>query len=77
MGPWTVRIMAEQKMAELRADASRKGHYPAAHAGPTRRRPQTMTTRRQHLSEWAGYKIIGLGCRLARPAVVARVRAEL
>ena len=28
-------------------------------------------------SEWAGYKMIGIGCRLARPAVVARVQAEL
>ena len=77
MGPWTFRVMAEQRMAELRADALRKERCPAAHGGTTRRRVQPQTTRRQHLSEWAGYKMIGIGCRLARPAVVARVQAEL
>jgi hypothetical protein len=42
------------------------------------RRAATSRARRwQHVSEWAGYKMIGMGCRLARPAVVARVQAEL
>jgi hypothetical protein len=77
MGPWTVRVMAEQRMAELRADASRTERYRAPRFGFTRRGPGANTTRRQHLSEWAGYKMIGIGCRLARPAVVARLRAEL
>jgi len=77
MGPWTVRVMAEQRMAELRADASWAERYRAPRTGATRRLPRANATRRQHLSEWAGYKMIGIGCRLARPAVVARLRAEL
>ncbi len=77
MGPWTARVMAEQRMADLRAGASRKGPNAAAHAGTVRRAATPRTTRWQHASEWAGYKMIGIGCRLARPAVVARVQAEL
>ena len=77
MGPWTARVMAEQRMADLRADASWRGRYAAAHGGSVRRAATPRTTRWQHASEWAGYKMIGIGCRLARPAVVARVQAEL
>jgi hypothetical protein len=77
MGPWTARVMADQRMADLRADASRRGRYAAAHGGTVRRAPTPRARRWQRASEWAGYKVIGIGCRLARPAVVARVRAEL
>ena len=41
------------------------------------RRDERSTRRWQRISEWAGYRMIGIGCRLARPAVVARVQAEL
>jgi hypothetical protein len=77
MGPWTARVMAEQRMADLRADGRRRGPDLAAHVGRVRRTSPTRTRRWQHVSEWAGYKMIGIGCRLARPAVVARVQAEL
>jgi hypothetical protein len=77
MGPWTARVMAEQRMAELRADGAGRGRYAAAHGDRVRRTGPPSTRRWQHLSEWAGYKMIGIGCRLARPAVVARAQAEL
>jgi hypothetical protein len=77
MGSWTTRVMADQRMADLRADASRRGRYAAAHGGTVRRAATSRARRWQHVSEWAGYKMIGMGCRLARPAVVARVQAEL
>jgi hypothetical protein len=77
MGPWTARIMADERMADLRADALRSGRYAAAHGGQVARSARPGASRWQHVSEWAGYKMIGIGCRLARPAVVARVQAEL
>jgi hypothetical protein len=77
MGPATGRVMAEQRMADLRADGLRQLRYAAAHIGTAPRSVQPRTTRWQHFSEWAGYKMIGIGCRLARSAVVARVHAEL
>jgi hypothetical protein len=77
MNPGALRIMAELKMAELRADCSRRSRQPAPHARKAPRGARTVTTGWRHLGEWAGYKMIGMGCRLARPAVVARVQADL
>jgi hypothetical protein len=82
VGPWTTSVMAEQRLIDLRAESSRHGRYGGAHGGMTGRmvqghRDERSTRRWQRISEWAGYRMIGIGCRLARPAVVARVQAEL
>jgi hypothetical protein len=77
MNPGVLRIMTEQKMAALRADCSRRGRRPVPHIGRAAPGARNVTAGWRHLSEWAGYKMIGMGCRLARPALVARVRAEL
>lgn len=77
MGPWTAGVMADQKLVDLRAESSWRGRYHATHGGVAARRAQRSTRRWQRISEWAGYRMIGIGCRLARPAVVARVQAEL
>ena len=77
MNPGALRIMAEQKVAELRAEGSRRSRRPAPHIGKSSGGARKATTGWRYLSEWAGYKMIGMGCRLARPAVVARVQAEL
>jgi hypothetical protein len=78
MLPWTTQIMTEQKVRDLQAEHSRAGrHYPAAYGGPQVPRAGRNARSWLRLSEWAGYKMIGVGCRLARPAVVARVQAEL
>jgi hypothetical protein len=77
MNPGALRMMAEQKMADLRAECSRPCRRTTPHTGKTPRDGRRMTSGWRHVSEWAGYKMIGIGCRLARPAVVARVQAEL
>jgi hypothetical protein len=78
MIPWTTKVMAEQKLMDLRAERSRAGlRYRAGYGGSEAPRARRSTRRWQRMSEWAGYRIIGIGCRLARPAVVARVQAEL
>ena len=77
MNPGALRIMAELKMADVRADCSRRSRRPAPHIREAPRGARNVTAGWRHLAEWAGYKMIGVGCRLARPALVARVQAEL
>jgi hypothetical protein len=78
MFPWTTTVMAEQKLVDLRTEClRRRGYGSSVRDDRARRRAKRTTTGWQCLSEWAGYKMIGIGCRLARPAVVARVQAEL
>ena len=48
MGPWSARVMADQRMADLRADASRRGRYAAAHGGTVRRAATPRARRWQH-----------------------------
>lgn len=77
MLPWTMKIMAEERLNDLRAERSGPGRrYRALYAAAEARSCKRSTTRWQRLWEWAGYRMIGIGCRLARPAVVARVQAE-
>jgi hypothetical protein len=66
------------RAAGRRAQRSTQG-YQRSTQGYQRstQRCQRSVQRWQRVSEWAGYKMIGIGCRLARPAVVARVQAEL
>jgi hypothetical protein len=82
MLPWTMKVMAEERLNDLRAERSGPGRRyhaldAALYAPPEARASKRGITRWQRLWERAGYRMIGIGCRLARPAVVARVRAEL
>jgi hypothetical protein len=77
MFPSMTVVMAEQKLADLQAEYLRRDFRLSLCEGTSRRRAKRTTTRWHRLSEWAGYRMIGMGCRLARPAVVARVQAEL
>lgn len=68
MSPWTVQGLVEQRHAELCRDRS----------GP--RRDLAGCVRWTHhcgagVWAWMGYRMIGLGCRMARPALVAQARA--
>jgi hypothetical protein len=78
MLPWTMKVMAEERLNDLRREPGRAAHRsPAAAGGGEARRTERNTTRWQRLSERAGYRMIAIGCRLARPAVVARVQADI
>lgn len=77
MFPRTATIMAEQKLAELRTESLRRQWGSSSGKDRARRRAKRADTTWQRLSERVGYRLIGIGCRLARPAVVARVQAEL
>jgi hypothetical protein len=77
MFSWTAEVMAEQKLKDLRSDSLWWGYRSSLREAKARRGAKRATTRWQRLSERAGYRMIGIGCRLARPAVVARVQAEL
>jgi hypothetical protein len=85
MLPWTMKIMAEERLYDLRVENGRRqdreGRYVYRHSGfyaaPEACGPRGGATRWQRLWERAGYRMISFGCRLARPAVVARVQAEL
>ncbi|HTT92034.1 MAG TPA: hypothetical protein VMF65_20940 [Acidimicrobiales bacterium] len=78
MLPWTMKVMAEERLSDLRREGGQAGRrYPAAYDGGEARRAKQHTTRWQRLSERAGYRMITVGCRLARPAVLARVQADI
>ncbi len=78
MFPWTATVMAGQKLNDLRTECLRRqGYGSCLREGKARRRAKRATAQWQRLSEWAGYRMIGIGCRLARPAVVSRAQAEL
>jgi hypothetical protein len=76
MHPSTNWLLARQHGHEqrLRAAQAAYGRLPRRDR-PTRSTRSTLWARRStgpfhRLSVWCGYRMIGLGCRLARPALV-------
>jgi hypothetical protein len=78
MGVWTTWDMAEQRATELRGHEHGR-HQPGMGSWlePGRKAIGTGIQRWQGVSAWVGYRMIGLGCRMARPAVVARARSGM
>jgi hypothetical protein len=74
MSSWTAWDIAQRRMAELNSEAAsrRPGHPQVAGVGA---RSGHVKRRWQTLSVWVRYRMIGLGCRLARPAVIAGARS--
>jgi hypothetical protein len=71
MGPWATWAMVDRQVADRRLGGPARRHRgvptPGYGAGG---RPK----RRDQVSAWVGFRMIGLGCRLARPAVVGRAQ---
>ena len=66
--------LGEQRIGELRGQRDR--HRPGLVAPGCRRLGLRTAGRRrwQGLSSWLGYRLIGLGCRLAHPVMVPEPR---
>jgi hypothetical protein len=75
---WTADMIAKERSSDQRfarqqrltdGEPCGRDDRPAAH--------RRAVGRLQGLSVWVGYRMIGVGSRLARPAVVAEARARL
>jgi hypothetical protein len=66
MNLWAMQKMAQQRSAEAHHQAEGRRQVRALRGGPGVR-----IRRRDRLAVWIGYRIIGVGCRLVRPALVA------
>jgi hypothetical protein len=66
MNLWATQKMAEQRGAEAHHLAAQRRQVRALRGGPGGR-----IGGRARLAIWLGYRIIGVGCRLVRPALVA------
>ena len=67
MTSWTAWDLARQRMSELGEDAARR-HRLEIEAGKGRRRAAKDSAGRwARASAWLGYRMIAIGCRLARP----------
>jgi hypothetical protein len=78
MSSWTTWDMAKQRATELRNHELGRYHPGAGSSfEPNRQGVGPGRQRWQALWAWVGYRMIGVGCRLARPAVVARARSGM
>lgn len=69
--------MAQLRVAELAAEARRvRGGSGRPLYGASRRRLPSRPRRSTRCAAWVGYRMIALGCRLARPALVGEARAR-
>jgi hypothetical protein len=67
--------MAKQRVVELR-DRQATAGYSGRH-GRDGDATRPSVRRGQGVATWLGYRMIGIGCRLARPAVVAHARSGM
>ena len=78
MGSWAIWDVARLRVEELRLERmSRPRSEVLTGAAAADSRSSTGRGRGHGLSAWVGYRMIGLGCRLARSAVVAGARSGL
>lgn len=76
MGPWSLATMSRNETQARRQGQPgprARGSRPLpTGAGRARRRPTPAAVK-----TWLGFRLIGVGCRLARPSVVAGAEAGL
>lgn len=73
MTVWGNGQLADQRLAELR----RMGAGPGQTGGNQQNGRLLGGKRGKALCAWVGYRMIGVGCRLARPAIVAGARSGM
>jgi hypothetical protein len=75
MNSWTAWGVAKQRVVELRQSEAGHGRGASLRAGLDA--PKAEARPWQAISAWLGYRMINVGCRLARPAVVAGARSGI
>jgi hypothetical protein len=78
MNSWTAWGIAKQRAVELRqSEAGRHGRGTGHALRAGRDTTKAKVRPWQAISAWLGYRMINVGCRLARPAVLASARSGI
>jgi hypothetical protein len=77
MTPWTAWDLARQRMSELGEEAARRHRLDVGGGMRRRKATKDRASYWARAAVWVGYRMIALGCRLARPEVLAAARARL